>query len=308
MPFDFAARLFDATAMGMRVIVAPTDVAPVEIAHPVLFQPKPAAGALAAVRSAEAEDAARKAAEARLAAGTASREATRATMSARVAENLKVRAEAQLAAAETTLGSAISAEAKQQAESAKAQAAARIVELQVQWDAAKAELQPKLDAVAAAREAAAAAETARAAAAEAARQVARGLVPVSVLISRKIQRLHVRQAFESIFESPVTIADPDRPIGTHVFTAIERSSGDANLRWSVVSLGGGRPPGGTIEPHGRVRGGSGRDVEPMPTDPDSAKAALDRLVIPQDVLDRIAGVAPRSSLIVTARARILWCC
>src|SRR3982075_3557442 len=74
IPFDFAARLFDATAMGMRVIVAPTDVAPVEIAHPVLFQPKPGAGALAAARSAEAEEAARKAAQARLAAGTAYRE------------------------------------------------------------------------------------------------------------------------------------------------------------------------------------------------------------------------------------------
>ena len=111
---------------------------------------------------------------------------------------------------------------------------------------------------------------------------------MSVLISRKTQRLYVRQAFEPIFESPVTIADPDRPIGTHVFTAIERSSGDANLRWSGVSLGGGRPPGGTIEPDSRVRGGSDCDVEPMPTDPDSAKAALDRLVIPQDVLDRIA--------------------
>jgi hypothetical protein len=302
MPFDFAARLFDATAMGMRVIVAPTDVAPVEIAHPVLFQPKPGAGALAAARSAEAEEAARKAARARLAAGTAYREATQAMMPVRVAENLKLRAEAELAATETTLGSAISAEAKQKAESAKAQATARIVELQVQWDAAKAELQPKLDAVTAAREAAAATETARAAAAEAARQVARGLEPVSVLISRKTQRLYVRQAFESIFESPVTIADPDRPIGTHLFTAIERSSGDANLRWSVVSLGGGRLPGGTIEPHGRVRGGSGREVEPMPTDPDSAKAALDRIVIPQDVLDRIAGIAPRSSLIVTDEA------
>jgi hypothetical protein len=302
MPFDFAERLFDATAMGMRVIVAPTDVAPVEIAHPVLFQPKPGAGALAAVRSAEAEDAARKAAQARLAAGTAYREATRAMTPVRVAENLKLRAEAQLAAAETTLGSAISAEAKQQAEGAKAQAAARIAELQVQWDAAKAELQPKLDAVTAAREAAAAAETERAAAAEAARQVARELEPVSVLISRKTQRLYVRQAFEPIFESPVTIADPDRPIGTHVLTAIERSSGDANLRWSVVSLDGGRPPGGTIEPHGRVRRGSGRDVEPMPTDPDGAKAALDRIVIPQDALDRIAGIAPRSSLIVTDEA------
>src|SRR4030088_1452816 len=177
MTFDFAARLFDATAMGMRVIVAPTDVAPVEIAHPVLFQSKPGAGTLAAARSAEAEEAARKAAQARLAAGTAYREATRAMMPVRVAENLKLRAEAQLVAAESTLGSAVSAGARQQAESAKAQAAARIAELQVQWDAAKAELQPKLDAVTAAREAAAAVETAPAAAAEVARQVARELEP-----------------------------------------------------------------------------------------------------------------------------------
>jgi hypothetical protein len=302
MPFDFAERLFDATAMGMRMIVAPTDVAPVEIAHPVLFQPKPGAGALAAARIAEAEEAARKAAQARLAAGTAFREVTRAMVPVRAAENLKLRAEAQLAAAETTLGSAISAEAKEQAEGAKTQAVARIAELQVQLATARAELQPKLDAVTAAREAAVTAETARAAAAETARQVARELEPVSVLVSRKTQRLYVRQAFEPILESPVTIADPDRPIGTHVFTAMERSARDTNMRWSAVSLDRGRPHGSAIEPQGRARGGSGRDVEPMQTDPDSAKAALDRVVIPQDALDRIAGIAPRSSLIVTDEA------
>jgi L,D-transpeptidase catalytic domain len=299
MPYDFASRLFDATAMGMRVIVAPTDVAPVEIEHPVLLQPKPGAGAVAAARNAEAEEAARKATEARLAAATAYREVTRAMMPVRVAANLKLRAEAQLAAAETTLGSANSAEAKQQAEDAKAQAETRIAELQLQWEAAKAELQPKLDSSAAAREAAIAAEAARAAAAEAARRVARELEPVSVLISRKTQRLYVRQAFEPIFESPVTITDPDRPIGTHVFTAIEQSSGGANVRWSVVSLNSARAPGGTTEPQGGVRSGSGRDVEPMPAMSDSATAALDRIVIPQDALDRLAGIAPRSSLIVT---------
>ena len=162
LPFDFAERLFDATAMGMRVIVAPSDVAPVEIAHPLLFQPKPGAGALAAARTAEAQEAARKAAEARLAAVTAFREAARAKVPVRAAENLKRRAEAQLAAAETTLGSGISAEAKEQAEDAKAKAVAKIAELQLQWDAAKADLQPRLDAVTSAREAAAAAETARA--------------------------------------------------------------------------------------------------------------------------------------------------
>jgi hypothetical protein len=275
MPYDFAARLFDATAMGMS------------------------AAALAAARTAEAQEAARKAVQARRDAGTANREATRAMVPLRAAENLKLRAEAQLAAAETNLGSASSPEAKEQAEGAKEQAVARVAELQVQWGAAKADLQSKLDAVTSAREAAAAAETARAAAAETARQAARELEPISLLISRKTQRLYVRQAFGPVFESPVTIADPDRPIGTHVFTAIERSTDDANLRWSVVSLGGARPPSGTVEPHGRARGSSFRDVEAVPTDPDSAKAALDRIVIPQDALDRIAGVAARSSLIVT---------
>src|SRR5204863_9531117 len=150
--------------------------------------------------------------------------------------------------------------AKEQAEGAKAKAAVKIAELQLQWDAAKADLQQRLDAVTSARDAVAAAET-RAAAAEAARQVERELQPISVLISRKTQRLYVRQAFKPILESPVVIADPDRPIGTHVFTAIERSTDDAKVRWSAVSLDGGRPPAS-----------SGRDVEPVPTDPDGAKA------------------------------------
>jgi len=244
----------------------------------------------------------RKADQARLAAGTAFREAAQAMPPVRVAENLKLRAEAQLAAAETVLGSAIPAEAKAQAERDKAQAVDRIAALQVQLAGAKAQLQPKLDAVTRTREAAVIAETARAAAAEAARQVARQSEPVSVLISRKTQRLYVRQAFEPILESPVTILDADRPIGTHVFTAMERTNDDTNMRWSVVSLDGGRPHDGVVEPQGRARGGHGRDVEPMPTDPGSAKTALDRIVIPPDALDRIAGFAPRSSLIITDEA------
>jgi L,D-transpeptidase catalytic domain len=303
MPFDFAERLFDATRMGLRVIVAPTDVAPIEISHPVLFQPKPDAVAVAAARTAEAAETVRKADQARSAAMAASRESARAMVPVRVAENLKLRAEAQLAAVETALGSAILPEAKEQAEGAKAKAVARIAELEVQWTAAKAELQPKLDAVIPAREALAAAETARAAAAEAARQVARESEPVSVFISRKTQRLYVRRAFEPIMEIPVTIQDADRPIGTHVFTAMERTKGDTNLRWSVVSLNDGYPHGGVVEPHGRARGSRARDAEPMRTDPGSAKAALDRIVIPQDELDRIAAMAsPRSSLIVSDEA------
>ena len=112
----------------------------------------------------------------------------------------------------------------------------------------------------------------------------------------------MRQGFEPILESPVTILDADRPIGTHVFTAMERTKGDTNMRWGVVSLDRGLANGRVVEPQGQARGGQGRDVEPMLTDLGGAKTALDRIVIPQDVLDRIAGMVPRSSLIITDEA------
>src|ERR1700733_9640573 len=67
MPFDFAERLFDMTQMGLRVIVAPIDVAPIQIAHPVLFEAKPGDGAKAAALLADANEAAKKAEQARLA-------------------------------------------------------------------------------------------------------------------------------------------------------------------------------------------------------------------------------------------------
>lgn len=299
LPFDFAERLFGETMMGMRVIVAPIDVAPAEIAHPLLFQPKPGAVALAAARAAEAQQAAKKAANVKLAMATATKEATQATAPVRAAENLKLKAEAQLAAAEKAIESARSVEEKEQAEAARVQASVRLAELQTQWEATKADLQQKREAALSAREAAAAAEAARLQAAEAARQIARELQPVSVLISRKTQRLYVRQALAPVFDSPVTIADPDRPIGTHVFTAADRTADD-ELRWNVVLLLGSKhAPISAAQPSDRSRAGSRREVEPVPTDVGNARAALDRIVIPPDALDRIAAIAPRSSLIVT---------
>jgi hypothetical protein len=78
---------------------------------------------------------------------------------------------------------------------------------------------------------------------------------------------------------------------------MERTNGDTNVRWSVVSIG--RRTSGWRRGRARWRG-RGRDVQPMRTDPGSAKTALDRIVIPQDALDRMAGMAsPRSSLIIS---------
>jgi hypothetical protein len=303
LPYDFAERLFDATKVGMRVIVAPTDVAPVPIMHPLLFPSKTDKAVIAAARAAEADSAARKADEARLAAAAASREVARTTASVRAARNLKLSAEAQLATAQLAVAYVASAEAKEQAEDAKAKAAARFAELEAQLSGAESELQAKLSKVALAREAAVAAEAARAAAAEEARKTALDLEPVSIFISRKAQRLYVRRTFRPVLEIPVTIRDLDVPVGTHVFTALERTAGYGDVKWSVVSLVGGHPEGrtaGVLRPEQRLRDGH---AEQVLTDPPNAKAALDRLVIPQDTFDQIAAmVSPRSSLIISDEA------
>lgn len=288
LPFGFAARLFDLTRMGMRVIVAPGDVEPVGISHPALFTAN-VTGASAASKAAESEEATKIANHARLGAVMASREAARARMTLRAAETLKRRAEAQLAAAEIAAGNAESDEAREQAEQSKIQAKASITGLHARWVAASAELQPKLDAVGPAREAAVAAEAARAAAVEAAGD----LESISVFISRKTQRLYVRRAFQPILETSVTILDADRPIGTHVFTAIARTS-SPDLRWTVISL---------AEPQGQTPEKRGRDARVDTNEPREATSALDRIVIPPDALDRIGSlISPRSSLIISDEA------
>ena len=51
MPYEFAEGLFDKTSIGMRVIIAPNDAAPVEFSHPLLFVPKAEALAAAPARA-----------------------------------------------------------------------------------------------------------------------------------------------------------------------------------------------------------------------------------------------------------------
>jgi L,D-transpeptidase catalytic domain len=296
MPYDFAERLFDLTKLGMRVIVAPGNVVPVAIDHPALFQPKAGPRTAAASEAAAAADeAASEADRTRLAAMNAYRESAAAMLSVRKAEILKRKADTQLSATERTIALASSPEAKE-AEDAKTKAAAQLAEVEAQLGSAKAQLQPKLDAVAAAREAASAAETARVVTAEDARKAARDLEPISVFISRKTQHLYIRQALQPILDIPVTIQDADRPIGMHIFTAMERTG--AEIRWSVVSLV--TDSGDEVNGARRTRS---RDDKATATDLSTAKAALDRVVIPQEIVDRIAEiVSPRSSLIISDEA------
>ena len=55
------------------------------------------------------------------------------------------------------------------------------------------------------------------------------------IISRKLGKLSCARASPQVFEAPVTIAQPDEPLGTHVFTALEAKD-DGTMRWNVASL------------------------------------------------------------------------
>jgi hypothetical protein len=309
MPHEFAERLFERTNIGMRVIVARNDVRPAAIEHPVLFKPKPvraditldalaahwdnisandetvpadAASAaspekplvmlkgIADAKMAEANAAAVKAEQARQSAARLTMEAMQLP---RAAEIAKYQAQARLREAEGALAAATASSEIERAKTAKSERLARLADAEAQLSAGKAEAQLKADAASRAREGARAAEAEKIAALKDSEAVVRIMAPVSIFISRKARRLYVRQAFQPVLEIEVSIRDADEPIGTHIYTVLDDANGGRALRWSAVSMDEGQLAAG---------------------------AALDRIVIPQGVADRISEViSPGSSLIIS---------
>ena len=62
------------------------------------------------------------------------------------------------------------------------------------------------------------------------------IVPISIFVSRKLSKLFVRQGFTPLFDVPVKIENPEEPLGTHVFTAMEFQNEGTAIRWTVVSI------------------------------------------------------------------------
>jgi hypothetical protein len=285
MPYDFAASVFDKAPMGMRVIIAPGDAEPIAFSDPKLFVPKPDAIAAIPARAEalarDADEASKAAAAAKPAAVAAKREAAAATTAARNLESAKKRADAELAYAERDIASAKSDRTRAMAQDFKQKNADKIAAMPAQLDAAKADAKAKQDAAAVAEDAVKTAEAKRSAAVQAASDAKLAGAPVSIYISRSTQKLYVRrdthqripdggERYDSSQEFPVTIKDPDKPLGTHIFTAVARDG--SGLRWTEVSIDNG----------------------------DTAKNALDRVTFPKEVLDRIAPTAmPLSSIIIS---------
>jgi hypothetical protein len=132
--------------------------------------------------------------------------------------------------------------------------------------------------------------------------------PISIFISRKRQRLYIRQDLEPLFDTPIVIAQPEAPFGTHVFTALEFTGADrTTMRWNVVSLPGESPKRAhyveerpRYGKHGRSRRREIEDETTASPPPSSPAQVLARIEIPPEVSEAISQmIVPGSSLIVS---------
>lgn len=272
-------------------------------------------GSLAQERKRDQERAQRAFLEARGNAQRKAAEAANAVRAIKAAELNVVRAEDVLKAA-TKAFETISANPKAKpeqitaAETAKEKATARVPEARAQLETVKTQNQVRIEAAGRAAEELKAAELAKERADEVAIESERKLSPVSVFVSRKMQRFYVRQANLPVMEGPADIQNPNDLIGSYVYTALDYKDASAqDMRWSVVSLYrsiGDMPKvaAPNVKPNDKpptqrrqTRG------EAVPADVKGATAALDRIKLPADALQRISELmVPGSSLIVSDEA------
>jgi hypothetical protein len=307
LPYEFAIRLFNTTKMGARVIISHQELTPTEIAHARLFVPKakpaPAAAVVAAsLVAAKPESVAPPAAvtpkpdipKAEAAADKPVQASTPTDAPQSIAADAREAAAAAIAKADATSKAEpepvlLNVEPPK-AEAPKVEAdkpEAAKPEL-AKAEPAKVETSPTLKI----------AELRPAVSSDAPRivperQLRQG--PVSVFVSRKEKRLYVRKGFEPVFEMPVEIADADRPLGTHVFTAMALGEEGAPARWSVVTMPPERAKSKHVEPVPERRGRRAERariaevaVAEAPQPVASAAEALNRITMPQAAVDRIS--------------------
>jgi lipoprotein-anchoring transpeptidase ErfK/SrfK len=312
MSHDFAAKLWPVTKLGVRVIVSRHDVAPVDFEHAKLFvpTPKPADVVLngSAVRFAQA---------------TTSDAANDATAAA--AEKIEsvepakpVPETAEMAPPAATTDEPVKATGTVEPIQPAAPPAVAPVELRKSVEAPAEATQPAQATPAAAgpspAEAAPGNDIVKPAPTmdpskpvvprvKAVEQPAKRTGQVAVFVSRKEKKIFVRQGNVPLFDMPITIDNPDQPLGTHVFTALSVTEDGAAMRWNLMSIP--TDPVAMMEDHyGRRRARDREPVKPVvnvPSKPSSSAAeALDRIQFPKEAVDRIGEIlVPGSSLVVS---------
>jgi hypothetical protein len=102
---------------------------------------------------------------------------------------------------------------------------------------------------------------------------------------------------------PVVIDQPDQPLGTHVFTAMEVTDNGSGMRWNLMTVPT-EASAATEQRDVRKKSKEAPKETPNPAargkPPVTAAQALDRIQIPQEAVDRIGELLiPGSSLVVS---------
>ena len=318
MPHEFAQRLFRMTAGNERVVITQQEIVPVEIAHPRLLAPKfmaagpgntTASGSAHMIQNAltealspldfakvmkaratkQVEDAEAAIAPARQAADLKARDARAAALDYRKAEIAFVAAKERVESADRILKRAASDGAIKAATAARDAAEVKLDEAKATLEKAmRVKTQQDQKAEAAARTVKDL-DSNRRSAAGAVQTWNRRLAPLSIFISRKTQRLYVRQDYVKVFDLPITIREPEKPIGTHLFIAVPkgtaRNAPDRRLRWLVLTVPEGAPNDDEI---GARRGGRLNVGAPAKVAPPTAPEALDRIEMPDEVAEKLS--------------------
>ncbi len=286
--------------------------AAVPAAAPTLLNPIAYAGVLKDTALADKTAAEQAAKEALAAAQTAGAEARQAVDDIRTGETAVAAAEAKIAAIDARVAAPV----------AQPVAAASATTETPPGEADRATAQSELDraraalAEARAREAAktqgafAAVEAWKRAAAAA--SVASDLVDeaerrrsqVSVFISRKEGRIFIRQNWKEVWEAPVTFRDPDRPLGTHIYTATDAAADGSAVKWTAITIPAeGQPPKEAVARGKDKDRQAAAQVADAPV-PETAAGALDRIELPAGARERIAELLwTGGSLIVSDQPR-----
>jgi lipoprotein-anchoring transpeptidase ErfK/SrfK len=317
MPTDFVSRLWNVSKLGMRVVVARPQLAPQEFSHAKLFNPlqKP----IDTQRTSDVPEGLRPSIETTgqgVQVAQAETVANDAALIPAIAEPSNganqqvdiplpppaVTTEITLTPAPAAAEPATTATVETPAESARTAAPAPATPAAAPAPAtpAAATNEPPRPAVDPSASEPTRPAPLRARAAEPAKLNGQ----VAVFISGKEKRIYIRHAFVPVFDMPIEIENPGKPLGTHTFTALELVDGGTRMRWNVISMpltaglqaapaskkGAPPPKQSKKSPRGAV----------VTSESSNATQALDRVTIPPAALDRIAELlTPGSSLIIS---------
>lgn len=149
----------------------------------------------------------------------------------------------------------------------------------------------------------AAVRVAEAALKDAKRAEARRDLPITVVVSRKTGKVHVRQGYDDVLTAPVIISEGEHPLGTHFFLAMSYTDDESDLVWKALTVK-------RIETRQRSASRSSRRAKRKDAAADDTliaagpaqtlENALARISIEPEVRDRLAElVKPGSTFVVT---------